>query len=105
MIEVIVLGFATVLLVLPSLIAVARFVDATAAAESEARDAATWMAMHGTELSRKGSGIDVTTRVEHGAVRATARMRVTLVSIGGLTLEREAVASYEVPISPYRSRR
>ncbi|VAW06529.1 hypothetical protein MNBD_ACTINO01-831 [hydrothermal vent metagenome] len=105
MIEVIVLGFATVLLVLPTLVAVARLVDASAMAGSQARDAAMWMARHGTELVSQDQRIDIDTTVEGSIVRSTAHARVTLLSVGGAKVERFIEVSYEVPISRYRSRR
>jgi len=105
LIEIIVLGFATVLLVLPTLIAVARLIDANAAVTSQARDAATWTARHGTALDSTEPGVGVTTVIEGGIVRATARATVTLLSVGGVVVQRVVEASYEVPISPYRSRR
>ena len=105
MIEVIVLGFATVLLILPTLVAVARFIDASAVAGSQARDAAVWMARHGTELTPQGQSVDIATAVDGGIVRSTARVRVTLLSVGAVKVERAVEMSYEVPISRYRSRR
>jgi hypothetical protein len=101
----IVLGFATVVIVLPTLIAVARFIDANAAVAAQARDAATWTARHGVEFVSSDPRVLVTTSVEDGVVRSTARTAVTLVSIGGAGVERVVEASYAVPISPYRSRR
>ena len=105
MIEVIVLGFATVLLILPTLVAVARLIDASATAGAQARDAAVWMARHGTQLTSQGEGIDIDTTVEGSVVRSTARARVTLLSVGAVKVERVIEVEYEVPISRYRSRR
>ena len=105
MIEVVVLGFATVLLVLPTLVAVARLVDASATAGAQARDAAVWMARHGTELTPQGQEIAIDTTVEGSVVRSTARARVTLLSVGAAKIVRVVEVEYEVPISRYRSRR
>ena len=105
MIEVIVLGFATVLLILPALVTVARMVDASAAAASQARDSATWMARHGTELVVTEPNIEASTTVEGGIVRSTVRARVTVLSVGAIEVDHTVEATYEVPISPYRSRR
>lgn len=109
LIEMIVLGFATLLLVLPTLITIARIVDASAAVENHARAVATWTARHGRlpgePIVPDAAAYDVQVAVGGGSVRATARSTVTLVSIGGLTIDREVVAVYNAPISPYRSDR
>jgi len=108
LLEMVVLGFATLLLVLPALITIARIVDAAAAVEGRARATATWTARHGRppdETSSTGSGprIDVELVVGETSVTATARSTLTLVSVGGFSIDRPIVAVFEAPISPYRS--
>lgn len=105
LIEMIVLGFATLLVVLPTLTTVARIVDANAVVTAQARDAASWVARHGYQRADQQDGIRVETAIQDGIVRATARATVTLVAIGGAKVERDVVASFDVPISPYRSDR
>lgn len=108
LLEMVVLGFATLLLVLPGLITIARIVEATAAVEGRARASAVWTARHGSlpseGLSSRGeNGIDVQVDVGATSVVATARSTLTLVSVGGLSIDRSVVAVFEAPISPYRS--
>jgi len=108
LLEMVVLGFATLLVVLPALITVARVVDASAAVEGRARASATWTARHGRPpdpVLPVGGGprIEVELVVGETSVTATARSTLTLVSVGGLSIERPVVAVFEAPISPYRS--
>ncbi len=105
LLEIVVLGFATVLLVLPTLVTVARFVDANAVAASRARDAASWVARHGTMPQFPDPTVRVDTRVAGGVVRSTARTTVVIMSVGGIVVERDVAVSYEVPVSRYRSGR
>lgn len=108
LLEMVVLGFATLLLVLPALITIARIVEASAAVEGQARASATWTARHGRPPDGPASGgtgprIDVELVVGEASVTATARSTLTLVSVGGLSIDRSVVAVFEAPISPYRS--
>lgn len=105
LLEMIVLGFAVILVVLPVLTTVARVIDANAAATTTARDSASWVARHGTQWEGAGDGVSVATSVDGGVVTATARATVTLIGVGAIKIDREVVATFEVPISPYRSRR
>jgi len=103
--EVIVLGFAVVLIVLPVLTTVARVIDANAAVTSSARDSASWVARHGTQWQGSSDLVAVETSVEGGVATATARASVTLIGVGGLEVTRDVTAIFEVPVSPYRSDR
>ncbi len=105
LIEMIVLGFATLLVVLPTLTTIARIVDMNAVVAAEARDAANWVARHGNQRIVERDGVRVEVSVETGFIRATARATVTLVALGGAKIDREVVASFEAPVSPYRSDR
>lgn len=105
LLEMIVLGFAVVLVVLPVLTTVARVIDANAAVTTAARDSASWVARHGTQWHGGSDRVAVETSVVGGVASATATARVTLIGVGGFEIEREVVARFEVPVSPYRSDR
>lgn len=105
LIEMLVLGFAVVLVVLPVLVTVARVIDANAVVSSEARDSASWLARHGVEKPGAASGVSVESSVTGGVAHATATANVTLVGVGGVHIDRTVVASYDAPLSPYRSDR
>jgi Flp pilus assembly protein TadG len=105
LLEMIVLGFAVMLVVLPVLITIARVIDTNARVTTVARDSASWVARHGTQWEGGSDGVAVVTSVDEGVARATARARVTLIGVGGIRIDREVIASFDVPISPYRSDR
>ena len=105
LLEMIVLGFAVILVVLPVLITIARVIDANAAVATAARDSASWVARHGTQWEEGSDRVSVVTSVDAGVATATARATVTLIGVGAIKINREVVATFEVPISPYRSRR
>ena len=105
LIEMMVLGFAVILVVLPVLITVARVIDANAVVSSTARDSASWLARHGTDWPGDHDGVSVSSSVDGGVASATATAKVTLIGVGSMEIDREVVASYEVPVSPYRSDR
>lgn len=99
----IVLGFAVVLVVLPVLATVARVIDANAAVTTAARDSASWVARHGTPWEGGSDSVSVATSVDGGVASATATATVTLIGVGGIEIDRRVVATFEVPVSPYRS--
>jgi len=103
LLEMIVLGFAVILVVLPVLTTIARVIDANAAVTTAARDSASWVARHGTQWQEGSDRVSVETSVADGVARATARATVTLVGVGGIKIDRDVVATFEVPVSPYRS--
>lgn len=105
LIEMIVMGFAVMLVVLPVLTTVARVIDANAAVTTVARDSASWVARHGTQWQGGHDRVSVQTSVDGGVATATATATVTLIGVGGLEVNREVVATFEVPLSPYRSDR
>ncbi|MEN8238195.1 MAG: hypothetical protein ABFR53_03220 [Actinomycetota bacterium] len=105
LLEMIVLGFAVILVVLPVLTTIARVIDANAAVTTAARDSASWVARHGTQWQGGSEGVSVETAVDAGVASATARARVTLIGVGGIEIGREVVATFDVPVSPYRSDR
>ena len=102
--EVIVVGFAVVLMVLPVISAVARLADATTTVHAAARDGAVWVARHGGEPPLV-DGIDVSI-VENGdEVEAVAAKEVSLIGVAGATVARTIRSRVTVPISEYRSTR
>lgn len=103
MLEMIVLGFAVMLVVLPVLTTIARVIDANAAVTTAARDSASWVARHGTQWQGGSDSVSVETSVDGGVATSTARATVTLVGVGGIGIDRAVVATFEVPVSPYRS--
>jgi len=105
LLEMIVLGFAVVLVVLPVLATVARVIDANAAVATAARDSASWVARHGTEWEGGSDRVSVSTSVDGGVATATATATVTLIGVGGFEIDRKVVATFKVPVSPYRSDR
>lgn len=103
LLETIVLGFGVILIVLPVLTTVARVIDANAAVTSAARDSASWVARHGTQWDAAHDRVSVEISVEGGVATSTARATVTLIGVGGVEIGRDVIATFEVPISPYRS--
>jgi hypothetical protein len=103
LLEVIVLGFAVILVVLPVLTTIARVIDANAAVTTVARDSASWAARHGTQWEGGSERVSVETSVDGGTATSTARATVTLIGVGGMKIDREVVATFQVPVSPYRS--
>jgi hypothetical protein len=105
LLEMIVLGFAVILVVLPVLMTIARVIDANAAVTTAARDSASWVARHGAQWEGGSDRVSVETSVDGGVASATARATVTLIGVGGIKIDRDVVATFEVPVSPYRSNR
>jgi predicted nucleic acid-binding protein len=103
LLELIVLGFAVILVILPVLTTVARVIDANAAVSTVARDSASWVARHGTQWEGGIEGVSVETSVDGGVATATARASVTLIGVAGVQVARDVVATFSAPISPYRS--
>ena len=103
LLEMLVLGFAVILVVLPVLSTVARVIDANAAVTTAARDSASWVARHGTQWQGGSDRVSVEVSVDGGIANATARATVTLIGVGGIEVERDVTATFEIPVSPYRS--
>ena len=104
LIEVVVLGFAILALVLPTVLAAARLSEASAVALEEARGVATWVARHGTQ-PEQAHRADITVDVIDGVVHASASIEVQLVSVGGAGVGTTVTSRFAMPISPYRSDR
>jgi len=102
LLEVIVVGFAVVLMVLPVIGTVAKLSEATATVHAAARDGAVWVARHGGEPPPV-DGIVVTVAEHNGDVVVVASREVDLIGIGGTTVGRTVHSTVEVSVSDYRS--
>ncbi len=102
LLEIIVMGFAVVLMVLPVVSMVARLTEANAVVHSTARDAAIWVARHGGDPSGTDT-ISVSVSSTGESVEVVATMEVVLVGVGGATLTRMVRSTVQVPLSRYRS--
>ena len=102
LLEIIVVGFAVVLMVLPVVSMVARLTEANAVVHSTARDAAIWVARHGGDPSGTDT-VQVTVSRTAESVEVVATMEVVLVGVGGTDITRTVRSTVEVPVSRYRS--
>jgi len=102
LLEVIVVGFAVILMVLPVIGTVAKLSEATATVHAAARDGAVWVARHGGEPP-PADGIVVTVTEHNGEVVVAASHEVSLIGIGGTTVQRTVRSTVEVMVSDYRS--
>jgi len=102
LLEIVVVGFAVVLMVLPVIGTVARLTEARADVHSAARDAAVWVARHGGEPP-ESAGIQVVVVDRNDAVHVVATKEVALVDVLGATVGRTVRAAVMVPVSTYRS--
>lgn len=104
LIEIVILGFATLSLVLPTVLMTARMSEASSVALEEARGVATWVARHGSPPAQDHRS-DITIDVIGGVVHVWASIEVELVSIGGAGLGTTVTSTFAMPISPFRSNR
>ena len=102
MLEIIVVGFAVVLMVLPVVSTVARLTEANATVHATARDAAVWIARHGGDAPPV-EGVDISVVNRGNLVEVVATREVVLVGVGGAQLSRTVRSKIEVPVSRYRS--
>ena len=102
LLEVIIVGFAVILMVLPVIGTVARLSEATATVHAAARDGAAWVARHGGEPPPI-DGVVVTVDQNNGGVVVSASREVSLLGIGGTTVGRTVHSTVEVMVSEYRS--
>lgn len=103
LLEIIVVGFAVVLMVLPVVSMAARLTEANAIVHTTARDAAVWVARHGREPPRH-DGVAVRIVDRDGVIEVVATREVELIAVGGARVTRTVHSRVEVPVSPYRSR-
>jgi hypothetical protein len=104
LIEIVVLGFAILSLVLPTVLMTARMSEASSVVLEEARGVATWVARHGAPPDQDHRS-DIAIDVIDGVVHVSASIEVELVSIGGRGLGTTVTSNFAMPISPYRSNR
>ena len=103
-IEIVVLGFAVLAMVLPTVLMTARMSEASSVALEEARGVATWVARHGSPPDQDHRS-EITINVVDGVVHVSAAIEIAIVSIGGADLGTTVTSSFAIPISPYRSNR
>jgi len=102
LLEIIVVGFAVVLLVLPVISTVARLTEANAMVNAAARDGAVWVARHGGEPPQV-DGVTLSIVETSNAVEAVATQEVSLVGVGGTTISRTVRSRVTVPVGVFRS--
>jgi hypothetical protein len=104
LIEILILGFAIVAMVLPTVLTAARLSEASAIAGEDARGVAVWVARHG-RMPDTDHRSDIEVEVVDGVVHVTASIAVDLVSLGGADVGTTITSRFAMPISPYRSGR
>jgi hypothetical protein len=102
LLEVIVIGFAIVLMVLPVISMVAKLTEATAVVHGAARDGAVWVARHGGEPPPI-DGVVISIDRLHSEIEVTASRDVALIDFGGTTIVRTVRSRIAVKVSEYRS--
>jgi hypothetical protein len=102
MIEIVIVGFAVLLMVLPAIGTVARLTEARSNVHAAARDGAVWVARHGGEPPDV-DGIDVSVVESDASVRVVATRDVDLIGVLGASIARTVRATVTVPVSAYRS--
>jgi hypothetical protein len=102
MIEIVVVGFAVLLMVLPAIGTIARMTEARSNVHAAARDGAVWVARHGGEPPDV-DGIHVSVVESSGSVQVVATREVDLVDVLGASIARTVRATVTVPVSTYRS--
>lgn len=102
LLEIIIVGFAVVLMVLPVVSTVARLTEANSTVHATARDAAVWIARHGADPPDvDGVGVSVFSSGRY--VEVVATQEVVLVGIFGADISRTVQSKIRVPVSQYRS--
>lgn len=104
LIEMLVLSFAILLVTLPLLLVVVRMTEASDIVADEARSVALWYARHG-EMPAGDHRSQLEVKLTGGAVHVESTLEVELISIRGSKVQTTVSAQFEMPISPYRSRR
>ena len=104
LIEMVVLGFAVLAMVLPTILTAARLSEASAVAGEEARGVATWVARHGSAPDTEHRS-DISVEVIDDVVHVSASISVDLITVGGSSVGTTVTSRFAMPISPYRSGR
>ena len=107
LIEMTVAGLVAVMVLLPTVHALATLSDARARASVVAHDTAALVARHGSVPENHGSVVDddIATEVviAESMVEATSRVDVVLLSVGGAEVRVSVTERARTLISPYRS--
>lgn len=103
LIEMVVVGFAAVVLLVPTITAVVRLADAHGLVSGVAHDGAAWYARHGEHLGIQQAGVDAIYVVGDGSVEVTATTSVELVSLLGARVTVRVSDRATAAISPFRS--
>jgi len=104
LIETLVLAFAVLLVTIPFLLVVVRMAEATDVVADEARAVAVWYARHG-EMPGGDRQSQIRVELEGETVRVSSSLDVELIAVGGSKVQTTVSTQFEMPISPYRSRR
>ncbi len=104
LIEILILGFAILAMVLPTVLTVARLTEASTVTGDEARGVAVWVARHGSAPETLHRS-DITVEVVDGVVHVSASIAVDLISVAGASVGTTVTSRYVMPVSPYRSDR
>lgn len=102
MLEMVVIGFAVVLMMLPVMLTVAKLTEASASVNGAARDSAVWIARHGG-APPEVEGVDVLVTDHGDAVEVSAVREVQLVGVGGASVSTTVRSRVVVSVSRYRS--
>jgi hypothetical protein len=103
LIEMLVLGSAVLLMVLPILVAAAHLADAANDVHATAVDAASWVARHGVLPVESDGSIALSVELDGAEVQVVAESDVTLFGVAGADVSVHVTRSVVVPVSPYRS--
>ena len=102
MIEIVVVGFAVLLMVLPVIGTVARLTEVRSNVHAAARDGAVWVARHGGQPPEV-DGISISIVESNNSLQVVATREVDLIGVGGATIAQTVRATVTVPVSTYRS--
>lgn len=102
LLEILVLGFAVLLMVIPILSTAARLTEANGDVHAAARDSALWVTRHGSPPPY-AEGVDVHVIKSAGVVEVVATREVEVIGVGGTSLTWTVQSTVEVPISAFRS--
>ncbi|MDK1010948.1 MAG: hypothetical protein QGM46_02910 [Actinomycetota bacterium] len=101
--EIIIIGFAVMMMVLPVISMVARLTEASGEVHAVARDTAVWVARHGSD-PQIGGEVDVRLVERAGTIEVVASRDVQLIGVGGTAISWTVRSRVEIPVSLYRSR-
>lgn len=105
LIEILVIGFAVVMVVIPALLGVARLNEARLVAQTTASDTASWIARHGRVPSTERPDVAIRVVEADEIVVVHSSIDVQVISVGGVGVTLSVDARASAPVSPYRSDR